>query len=49
MASGDTDSGIAELRSLAASHPTWEVIVRSFADKGLVNVPDGLSIDAILG
>jgi uncharacterized Ntn-hydrolase superfamily protein len=49
MASGDTDGGIAELRSLIAKHPTWEVIVRSFADKGLVQVPDGLSIDAILG
>jgi uncharacterized Ntn-hydrolase superfamily protein len=49
MASGDTDTGIAELRSLIANHPTWEVIVRSFADKGLVTVPDGLSIDAILG
>jgi predicted Zn-dependent protease len=49
MASGDTDTGIAELRSLIANHPTWEVIVRSFADKGLVKVPDGLSIDAIFG
>jgi uncharacterized Ntn-hydrolase superfamily protein len=49
MASGDTDAGIAELRSLIANHPTWEVIVRSFADNGLVKVPDGLSIDGILG
>jgi hypothetical protein len=49
MACGDTDAGIAELRSLIADHPTWEVIVRSFADKCLVTIPDGLSIDAILG
>jgi uncharacterized Ntn-hydrolase superfamily protein len=49
MACGKTDAGIAELRSLIANRPTWEVIVRSFADKGLVKVPDGLSIDGILG
>jgi uncharacterized Ntn-hydrolase superfamily protein len=49
LASGDTDTGVAELRALIASHPSWEVIVRSFADKGLVAVPDGLSIDAMLG
>lgn len=49
MASGATDAGVAELRALIASHPSWEVIVRSFAGKGLVALPDGLSIDAVLG
>ncbi len=49
LASGATDAGVAELRGLIASHPSWEVIVRSFAAKGLVALPDGLSIDAVLG
>jgi uncharacterized Ntn-hydrolase superfamily protein len=49
MASGATDAGIAELRSLVANHPTWEVIVRSSASKGLVALPDDLSIDTVLG
>jgi uncharacterized Ntn-hydrolase superfamily protein len=35
-ASGATDAAAAELRSLVVDHPTWEVIVRSFASKGLM-------------
>ena len=34
FASGDNEAGIAEVRSLIASRPTWEVVVRSFAAKG---------------
>jgi hypothetical protein len=49
VASGATDAGVAELRSLIAEHPNWEVIVRSFAAKGLITMPDGMSIDAVLG
>ncbi len=49
MASGRTEAGGAELRALIADHPTWEVIVRSFASKGLVSMPEATSIDAVLG
>ena len=49
IASGAADAGAAELRSLIAEHPNWEVIVRSFAAKGLIRMPDGMSIDAVLG
>jgi uncharacterized Ntn-hydrolase superfamily protein len=47
LASGATDAGLAELRALVADRPTWEIIVRGFADRGLVTLPEGLSIDAV--
>jgi hypothetical protein len=49
VASGALDAGIAELRSLIAERPTWEVVARSFAAKGLLAIPAGVSIDAVLG
>jgi uncharacterized Ntn-hydrolase superfamily protein len=49
LASGATEAGVAELRALIADHPTWEVIVRSFASKGLVSMPEGTSIEAVFG
>jgi hypothetical protein len=30
-----------------AGRPTWEVIVRGFADRGFMTLPEGLSIDAV--
>jgi uncharacterized Ntn-hydrolase superfamily protein len=47
LASGATDEGLAELRALVADRPTWEVIVRGFAGRGLMTLPEGLSIDAV--
>lgn len=47
LASGATDAGLAELRALVADRPTWETIVRSFASKGFMPLPEGLSIDAV--
>jgi uncharacterized Ntn-hydrolase superfamily protein len=47
MASGATDDALAELRALVAGRPTWEVIVRGFADRGFMALPEGLSIDAV--
>jgi uncharacterized Ntn-hydrolase superfamily protein len=47
LASGATDAGLAELRALVADRPTWETIVRSFASKGFMTLPEGLSIDAV--
>jgi uncharacterized Ntn-hydrolase superfamily protein len=49
MGAGEVDAGIAELRALIAARPTWEVVLRSFAAKGMLAVPDGVSIDAVLG
>jgi uncharacterized Ntn-hydrolase superfamily protein len=49
LAAGATDDGLAELRALVADRPTWEVIVRGFAGRGFVTLPEGMSIDAVLG
>jgi uncharacterized Ntn-hydrolase superfamily protein len=48
LAAGDIENGRAELRSLIASRPTWETIVRSFAVKGYLVMPESCSIDALL-
>jgi uncharacterized Ntn-hydrolase superfamily protein len=47
LASGATDEGRDELRALVADRPTWEIIVRGFASKGFMTLPEGLSIDAL--
>jgi uncharacterized Ntn-hydrolase superfamily protein len=47
LAAGATDDGLAELRALVTDRPTWEVIVRGFADRGFVTLPEGVSIDAV--
>lgn len=49
LAQGDLDGGRGELRSLLAERPTWEVIVRGFAAKGLLSLPPAASIDTLLG
>jgi uncharacterized Ntn-hydrolase superfamily protein len=48
-ASGAIEPAVAEMRSLVADRPTWEVIIRSFATKGLMTLPPDVSIDAVLG
>jgi uncharacterized Ntn-hydrolase superfamily protein len=49
MATGSTEAGIAEVRALIAERPTWQVIVRSFARKGLLTLPNGVTINSVLG
>ena len=49
MASGAVDAGVAELRSLIADRPSWAVIVRSFGEGGLLPLPDGVTVDDVLG
>jgi predicted Zn-dependent protease len=49
MATGSIDAGIAEVRALIAERPTWAVIVRSFARKGLLTLPNGVTINSVLG
>jgi uncharacterized Ntn-hydrolase superfamily protein len=49
LAAGETEAGVAQLRALVSVNPKWEIIVRSFAEKGLVAVPKGVSLDDVLG
>jgi hypothetical protein len=49
MATGSVEAGIAEVRALIAERPTWQVIVRSFARKGLLTLPNGVTINSVLG
>jgi uncharacterized Ntn-hydrolase superfamily protein len=48
LAGGDVDGGRSELRALVAGRPTWEIVIRSFAAKGLISVPASVSLDALL-
>jgi uncharacterized Ntn-hydrolase superfamily protein len=48
LLSGHPDDGIAELRALVAARPSWSVVVRGFVAKGLLPVPEGTDVDAIL-
>jgi uncharacterized Ntn-hydrolase superfamily protein len=45
--SGQPDAGLEELRSLIAGRPSWAVVIRSFADKDLLPLPDGVDLDAL--
>jgi uncharacterized Ntn-hydrolase superfamily protein len=45
---GRIDEGRAVTRKLVADRPSWETIIRSFASKGLLPVPDGLDIDSFV-
>lgn len=36
------------LEADADGRPSWEVVVRSFATKGLIALPEGLSVDSVL-
>lgn len=47
-ASGDTDRAVAELRGLIAARPSWKVIIRSFAAKGLMTMPSS-ALNELLG
>jgi len=49
IVSGQPDAGLDELRSLIAARPSWAVVVRSFATKGLLPLPGGIDIDEFLG
>ena len=49
VARGDLSGGRDELRSLIAARPSWEVIIRGFAAKGLLAAPPAVSVDTLLG
>jgi uncharacterized Ntn-hydrolase superfamily protein len=48
-ASGKWDEGVAVIRSLVAARPTWEIVVRGFATRGLMTLPEGITVDDVLG
>jgi uncharacterized Ntn-hydrolase superfamily protein len=48
LASGNAEQARAELRTLLARRPALETLVRSFAAKGLLMLPPGTSLDALL-
>ncbi|HXQ43565.1 MAG TPA: DUF1028 domain-containing protein [Acidimicrobiales bacterium] len=49
IVSGQPDAGLSELRSLIAARPTWGVVVRSVAAKGLFPFPEGVDLDDVTG
>jgi uncharacterized Ntn-hydrolase superfamily protein len=46
---GDVDTAVAELHALVAERASWAVVIRSFVDKGLVSLPEGVTMDDVLG
>jgi uncharacterized Ntn-hydrolase superfamily protein len=46
--SGRVDEGLAITRKLVATRSSWETVIRSFASKGLLPVPEGLDIDTFV-
>jgi uncharacterized Ntn-hydrolase superfamily protein len=45
---GRLDEAAAELQGLVASRPTWEGVVRALIDRGLVPLPEGVTVDQLL-
>jgi uncharacterized Ntn-hydrolase superfamily protein len=45
---GRTDEAAAEAQKLVAAHPPWEGVLRALIDRGLVPLPDGVTLDALL-
>jgi uncharacterized Ntn-hydrolase superfamily protein len=46
--SGRIDEGQAITRKLVAARPSWETVIRGFATKGLLPIPEGLDVDAFV-
>jgi uncharacterized Ntn-hydrolase superfamily protein len=49
LVSGRTDAALDELRSLIAGRPSWGIVIRSFAEKELLPIPDGVDIEDLTG
>jgi uncharacterized Ntn-hydrolase superfamily protein len=45
---GRTDEAAREVQTLVAERPSWEGILRAITERGLVPLPEGLTIDALL-
>ena len=48
-ASGRTEAAVAQITALLESNPSWAVLARSFAAKGLVQLPEGVDFDELVG
>jgi len=48
LASGEVQAAGVEFRALIAARPTWEIIVRSYAAKAWLALPESTSIDTLL-
>jgi uncharacterized Ntn-hydrolase superfamily protein len=46
--SGQVDAGMAEAQALVRERPSWEAAIRGLAASGMLTLPDGLTIDAVL-
>ena len=46
---GRTDEAARQVQHLVAERPSWEGILRAITERGLVPLPEGLTIDALLG
>jgi hypothetical protein len=44
MLAGRQIEGLAEARALLDARPTWSVVLKSFAEKGLIALPPDLDI-----
>ena len=49
MAAGDIGGGMNELHGLLSARPSWGTVMRSFADRGFMNVPEGIDIATMIG
>jgi hypothetical protein len=49
MATGDVNGGTTELKGLLAPRPSWATVMRSFADRGFINLPPGVDMATMLG
>jgi uncharacterized Ntn-hydrolase superfamily protein len=45
---GRMDEAAAEVRKLVAVRPSWEGVLRALVDRGLVPLPEGLTLDGLL-
>jgi uncharacterized Ntn-hydrolase superfamily protein len=45
---GRTDEAAQQVQQLVAERPSWEGILRAITERGLVPLPEGLTIDALL-
>jgi uncharacterized Ntn-hydrolase superfamily protein len=45
---GQLDEAATEIRQLLQQRPAWEGILRAITDRGLIPLPDGVTIDALL-
>ncbi len=48
-ATGRTDAAVENMKGLLATNPAWAVLARSFAAKGLLQLPAGVDFDELMG